>query len=280
MARSLRIEFPGALYHVFSRGVAKQPIFGSEEDRAMFLDVLGLAVERHNWIIHAYCLMGNHYHLLVETPDPNLSQGMHLLNSVYAQRYNNGHERVGHLFQGRYRYTVIDKEEYFLVAACYIVLNPVKGGLADHPSAYRWSSYGATIGSEEPPAFLSPNDILRCFAPDLHMARRLYREFVNGGIDEETSRRIESGGICGGEEFQAKVRELIKDQVGIKDIPRRERFAGRPPLAQILDGCRDPEERNERIAQAVYAYGYTQKETAEHLGLAPSTVSDIVRKLR
>ncbi|MBC7231270.1 MAG: transposase [Actinobacteria bacterium] len=279
MARQLRIEFPGALYHVFSRGVAKQPIFESDEDRARFLDILGKVVERHNWIIHAYCLMGNHYHLLVETPDPNLSRGMQLLNGVYAQRHNAEHGRVGHLFQGRYGNTLVDKEEYFLVAACYIVLNPVRGGLVEHPSAYRWSSYRATAGAEKAPSFLHISSILLCFAPDLHMAQRLYREFVDGGIDEETARRLESGGVCGGEVFQAWVGEIVEGRKRIREIPRRQRYVGRPSLARILDGWADQRERDENIARAVQDFGYTQKEVADHLGLAPSTVSVIMKRV-
>ena len=114
MARSLRIEYPGAFYHVFSRGVAKQAIYHTHDDRTKFLEFLEQTVDRHNWILHAYCLMHNHFHLLVETPDPNLSAGMHLLNGKYAQWHNYDHDRVGHLFQGRYGCTLIEKEEYFL----------------------------------------------------------------------------------------------------------------------------------------------------------------------
>ncbi len=278
MARSLRIEFPGALYHVFSRGVAKQPIFNSDDDRATFLKILEKVVERHNWLIHAYCLMGNHYHLLVETPDPNLSQGMHLLNGLYAQTHNRKHERVGHLFQGRYKYTLVDKEEYFLAAACYIVLNPVRKGLVAHPSLYRWSSYRATAGLEEVPPFLTTSSILLCFAQELTVAQKFYVEFVEGGIDEKISRRLESGEICGGKEFQAQLFEMTKSKRRIKDIPRRERFAGRPLLEQILNGWSDLRERNEKIWEAVNDYGYTQRAVAEYLDLAPSTISEIISK--
>ena len=277
MTRSLRIEFPGALYHVFSRGNAKQSIFQSDEDRKRFLAILGAVVDRHNWIIHAYCLMGNHFHLLVETPDPNLSEGMHLLNGVYAQTYNQEHDRVGHLFQGRYGATLIDREEYFLQAACYIVLNPVKACKVEHPSLYRWSSYRGTAGGEKPPTFLTTNSILLCFAQDLPTAQRLYREFVDGGIDDEVSKKIESGRVCGGEEFLARMQELIKGKREIKDIPRLQRYAGRPHIAQILDGWRDLEDRNGRIFKAVHEFGYTQKEAADHLGLAGSTVSEIIK---
>lgn len=276
MTRSLRIEYPGAFYHVFSRGVAKQIIYQSDEDRIKFLDFLKITVKRHNWILHAYCLMDNHFHLLVETPDPSLSAGMHLLNGLYAQWYNIEHDRVGHLFQGRYGHTLIEKEEYFLEAAAYIVLNPVKAQLVQHPSLFQWSSYASTAGHRDTPGWLTTSSILACFSNDLQEARLIYREFVDVGIDDDISRQIESGGVCGSAEFCSQVQNLIKDKREVKDIPRRHRFAGRPPIGHILDGWGDLHERNERIIKAVQEYGYMQKEVGDHLELAPSTISTVV----
>ena len=278
MARALRVEFPGALHHAYARGVAKQAIYQSDEDRAAFLAILGTTVERYNWVIHAYCLMGNHYHLLVETPDANLSAGMQDLNCVYAMHYNSAHERVGHLFQGRYCATLVDREEYFLQAACYIVLNPVRAGLVEHPSQYPWSSYLGTAEGTGAPRFLSADDILRCFAGNRMAARMLYRKFVEAGIDEETARRLESGEVCGGEEFRARLRELIAGKRDIGEIPRRQRFAGRPPIEGIFDGCRDMADRDERILRAVREYGYSRSEVARCLELSPSLISKIVKR--
>jgi putative transposase len=274
MARALRIEYPGAFHHVYSRGVAKQTIFQSDEDRERFLVILGSVVDRYNWVLHAYCLMGNHFHLLVETPDPNLSAGMRLLNGVYAQWYNDEHERVGHLFQGRFGSTLIECEEYLLTTAAYVVLNPVKAGLVEHPSQYRWSSYLSTAGRVSKPAFLTTSSILLCFADDLQAARRSYRDFIDGGVDDEVSKKLEAGGLCGSAEFCEKMQALIKDKRDIRDIPRRQRYAGRPPIEHILDGWVDKNDRNERIFKAVYEFGYTQKAAAEHLGLASSTISE------
>lgn len=278
MARALRIEFPGALHHAYARGVAKQAIYQTDQDRVAFLAILGTTVERHNWLIHAYCLMGNHYHLLVETPDANLSAGMHYLNGVYAMRYNSAHERVGHLFQGRYRATLVDREEYFLQAACYIVLNPVRAGIVEHPSQYPWSSYQGTAEGTGAPHFLSPGDILRCFSGNGTAARMLYRRFVEAGIDEETARRLESGEVCGGEEFCARLRELVEGKRDIREIPRRQRFVGRPPIEEIFCGCRDLADRDERIQRAVREHGYSQSAVARCLGLAPSLISKIVKR--
>src|SRR4030042_5793823 len=129
MARPLRIEFPGAVYHVTSRGNARQTIFIDDEDRGGFLDLLSIVVERFNWICHAYCLMGNHYHLLIETPDGNLSKGMRELNGIYTQHFNRRHGRVGHVFQGRFKAILVEKDSYLLELCRYIVLNPVRAGI-------------------------------------------------------------------------------------------------------------------------------------------------------
>lgn len=129
MARKPRVEFPGAFYHIMSRGAAKQDIFVSDLDRLEFLDILGETVSRFGWLCCAYCLMNNHYHLLLETPQPNLSKGMKHLNGVYSQRFNKKTGRVGHLMQGRYNSLLVDKDSYLLTLSRYIVMNAVTAGL-------------------------------------------------------------------------------------------------------------------------------------------------------
>ncbi|NVK43915.1 MAG: transposase [Oceanospirillaceae bacterium] len=126
MARPLRLEFAGALYHLTSRGNRRELIYETDEDRCVFLAVLDEVCETFNWVCHAYCMMGNHYHLLIETPEGNLSQGMRQLNGVYTQRFNRQHRRVGHLLQGRYKAILVEKDAYLLELARYIVLNPVR----------------------------------------------------------------------------------------------------------------------------------------------------------
>ena len=151
MARPLRLEFPGALYHLTSRGNARLPICEDGKDREAFLATLSAAVERFNWICHAYCLMGNHYHLMVETPDGNVSAGMRHLNGVYTQRFNRRHGRVGHVFQGRFKAIVVERESYLLELCRYVVLNPVRAAMVKRVERYPWSSYRATAGQCDVP---------------------------------------------------------------------------------------------------------------------------------
>ena len=144
MSRPLRLEFAGALYHITARGNERKAIYADEADFEVFLEILDSVYLQHNWVIHAYCLMNNHYHLLLETPDANLSKGMRQLNSVFTQAMNKKHHRVGHLFQGRYKAILVDKNAYLLELSRYIVLNPLRAcmveKLDDWPSAYQQES--------------------------------------------------------------------------------------------------------------------------------------------
>ncbi|MCP4252152.1 MAG: transposase, partial [Candidatus Scalindua sp.] len=149
MSRPLRIEYDGALYHLTSRGNARKPIFAGDEDRKIFLDTLDKVNDKYNFLCHAYCLMDNHYHLLIETPDGNLSNGMRQLNGVYTQRYNRRNRKVGHVFQGRYKAILIQKETHFLEVCRYIVLNPVRARAVSTPKEWKWTSYKATAGFEK-----------------------------------------------------------------------------------------------------------------------------------
>ena len=148
MARSLRLEHPGATFHIHNRGVNYGEIFRCDEDRFTFLALLEECTRRFHWVIHQYTLMTNHYHLLVETPAPNLAIGMRQLNGVFTQRFNHRHSRVGHLFQGRYHAVLVEKEAHLLELSRYIVLNPVRARLVDHPDHWPWSSYRAMAGRE------------------------------------------------------------------------------------------------------------------------------------
>ena len=133
MARPLRLEFPGALYHITSRGNARQEIFLSDDDRTSFLNLLGREVKQQRWNCYAYCLMSNHYHIVIETPEGNLVLGMRRLNGAYSQEFNRRHGRVGHLFQGRYKSIIVDRESYLLELCRYVVLNPVRAGIVEQP---------------------------------------------------------------------------------------------------------------------------------------------------
>jgi REP element-mobilizing transposase RayT len=182
MPRSLRIEFPGALYHVTSRGNNQARIFWDDADRLTFLGLLGAVVARDRFELHAYCLMGNHYHAVLRTPEGNLARGMQRLNSAFAQHANSRHPRSGHLFQGRYDSRLVEEEPYLLQLARYVVLNPVRAGLVATPAAWRWSSYRATAGLELAPAFLTTSWLLEQFGADEGRARQRYRVFVAEGL--------------------------------------------------------------------------------------------------
>ncbi|MCX5971105.1 MAG: transposase [Coprothermobacterota bacterium] len=146
LARPLRIEFEDAVYHITSRGNERKEIYRDARDRTLFLAVLRQVNPRYHWLCHAYCLMDNHYHLLIETPEGNLSQGMRQLNSLYTQGFNRGHGRVGHVLQGRYRAIVIEKESHLLEVCRYVALNPVRAKAVERPEDWNWSSYGGTAG--------------------------------------------------------------------------------------------------------------------------------------
>src|SRR5512135_2237813 len=140
MARPLRIEYPGALHHITARGNARKRIYKNDADREAFLETLRDVVKRFGWVCHAYCLMDNHYHLLIETPEGNLSRGMRQLNGIFTQRLNRRHGRVGHLFQGRFKAIVVERESYLLELCRYVVLNPIRAGMVTHLERYPWSS--------------------------------------------------------------------------------------------------------------------------------------------
>jgi putative transposase len=164
LARPLRIEFAGALYHLTARGNARQDIFEDDDDRQMFLESLARVCGRHRWLCHAYCLMSNHYHLLVETGSPTLSKSMKYLNGVYTQYYNRKHARVGHLFQGRFKGILVEKDAYLFELSRYVVLNPVRARMVRLAKHWPWSSYRATAGLALSPECLTTDWILGGFA--------------------------------------------------------------------------------------------------------------------
>lgn len=182
MPRRPRVEFPGALYHVTSKGNDGCLIYRQEADRELFLRLFGRVVRRRTWRCHAYCLMGTHYHFLVETPNADLGAGMQWLNGVYAQGLNRRYGRSGHLFQGRYGGTAVVRGAHFLEAARYIVLNPVRAGLCESPDEWAWSSYRATAGDLPPSSVLTTGDVLAQFGPRLETARARYRAFIADGL--------------------------------------------------------------------------------------------------
>ncbi len=180
MSRPLRVEYEHAFYHVISRGHRRENIFRNDGDRKKFLNKLSLAAERLQLKIHAYVLMSNHYHLLIETPQSNIVKAMHDINAGYANWYRTKYRLIGSIFQGRYKAIIVEKNEYLLVLSAYIHLNPVKAGMAKKPEEYIWSSYGNYIGKSKPPSFLYVAEILAKFKN-----KSAYGQYVNSFLDDE-----------------------------------------------------------------------------------------------
>ncbi len=339
MARPLRIEFANALYHVTSRGNGRQAIFLDDQDNRKFLELLSKTVERYRWICHAFCLMGNHYHLIIETPEANLSQGMHHLNMNYCQAHHKRYNTVGHLFQGRFKAIVVDRESYLLELARYVVLNPVRAGLVSHPEDWPWTSYRVTAGpptstqastptrmeacmsatvstpmqartwmptppqtqppgatQEQVPAatpaqtavptpeassFLSTAWLLAQFGPNETEARRRYRDFVAAGIGLDSPwPQLQSQLFLGKETFIDTLKEAIPQKTTVREIPKPQRYATRPPLTEIFSTGNSKKKRDEAIVTGYLTYGYEQKEIADFLGLHYSTVSRVISSAR
>ncbi len=279
MARPLRIEFEGALYHVTARGNAREAIAKDDADRNRFLAILGKTVSRFNWLCHAYCLMGNHYHLLIETPDGNLSQGMRHLNGVYTQAFNRRHKRVGHVLQGRFKAILVDKDSYLLELCRYIVLNPVRARMVKHPREYPWSSYRATTGLAKPPDLLTCDWLLNQFGKHRVTAQKRYRTFVLEGRDQPSPWEQLTGQVMlGPESFVKNMAHHLHRKADIREIPRKQRLAGRPPLKQLFSekGAPTKVQRDRRIRRACLDHGYTLASIARHLNLHYTTVSKIV----
>jgi REP element-mobilizing transposase RayT len=270
MARPLRIQYPGALYHVTSRGNARASIYADDGDRRRFLDVLGEVVESYRWCCQAYCLMPNHYHLVVETPQANLSRGMRHLNGLYTQRYNRRHSRVGHVFQGRFKGILVERESHLLELVRYVVLNPVRAGIVEAAENYAWSSLRATLRLAPTPSWLRCDALLASFG-----TRTRYLEFVREGIGAASPWQAVRGPLLGSEGFAERVRGSIQGTAQDREVPRRERFVSRPALHELFppEVVQDRKLRNARISELGRSRMYTQAEIAQHLGLHYSTVS-------
>lgn len=279
MSRPLRIAFPGAIYHVTSRGNARAAVFIGDEDRQQFLRLLAKCIERFNWICHAYCLMDNHYHLLIETPDANLKEGMRQLNGVYTQKFNHAHGRVGHVFQGRYKAILVDKNSYLLELCRYIVLNPVRAKMVTEPGLHAWSSYNATLGRTNCPAWLQTDWLLQQFASRKTHARQRYAEFVAQGIGQESPwKKLKGQILLGDETFVECLRPFLDDNDKLSEVPRTQKMLARPELSELFPAevRLNKVARNTNILQAFSRHGYSMASIAKHLDLHYTTVSKVI----
>jgi transcriptional regulator with XRE-family HTH domain len=225
--------------------------------------------------------MNNHYHLLVETPDGNLSKGMRQLNGVYTQLFNRRHHRIGHLFQGRYKAILIQKDSHLLEASRYVVLNPVRAGTVKRPDQWKWSSYLATAGKGKPHPCLTTEWIIQKFSSERAAGERAYRQFVREGISAGTiweNVRVQS--ILGGEDFIEGLEEYLRGNKNIPEIAKSQRYMNRPTLQKLFNGevIRDKRKRDKKIVEAVEDFGYSQKEVADNLGMHFSSISRIMRR--
>lgn len=280
MARPLRIQYEGALYHITSRGNARQDIFLDDKDRADFLASLSHIVDRFDWICHAYCLMTNHYHLMIETPRANLSQGMHLLNSIQSQGFNRRHGRVGHVLQGRFKAILVEKENHLLELARYIVLNPVRARAVAHPGDYPWSSYLATAGDSQPESFLTVDWILSQFGVNSAQASIAYRQFIKEGQGIPVWHALRGGMFLGSDAFAKRMQESLVQRKLDTEIVKLQRFPDQRSLESIFEGVgTDRGLRNKRVHEAVFRDGYALTEIGKYVGLHPATLSRIVKHI-
>lgn len=275
MARPLRLEFSGALYHVTSRGDRREDIFLCDDDRQDWLDVLGTVCDRFNWVVHSYCQMTNHFHLLLETVDGNLSKGMRQLNGLYTQRFNRRHSMVGHLFQGRYKAILVQKEAYLLELTRYVALNPLRANMVNTPEDWRWSSYPIVTGQEAAPRWLDTDWLLGQFAPERGKAIQRFREFVMSGSGAPSPLQgVRHQLLLGDDCFVESHR-----QTGDDDTLREVSKAHRKSVVLSLDEyqARHPD-RDEAMVRAYLSGAYTMAEIGRYFGLHYMTVSRSVRK--
>lgn len=237
MGRPLRIEYPGALYHITSRGNEKRDIFLDNNDRIKFLDILEDYHERHGILIHSYVLMDNHYHLILETPKGNLLKVMHGINGGYTGYFNRRHGRVGHLFQGRYKGIIVDKDTYLIELSRYVHLNPMRAKMVERPELYEWSSYPTYIGKQKEKGWMEYSWVLSKFGRDKNTGRRNYREYVEEGIEgkiETPLKNLYAQAILGGEEFRKNIRKMLRGQKISDEIVEKKRFLEKRTPEEII----------------------------------------------
>lgn len=237
MARPLRIEYPGALYHVISRGSEKKEIFKDNRDRVKYLELLEECCERFGIFLYCYVLMSNHYHLLLETPQGDLSKVMHWLNVCYVSYFNYRHKRSGPLLQGRYKAILVDKELYLLELTRYIHLNPYRAGMVKDPADYRWSTYRAYLGAAKRVKWVDFPSILSRFSNEEVTARRKYLDYVNQGIEEDTMdpmHNLHGQVILGDKAFINSIKAMLDQQTISPEISERKKFVQNLEPEQII----------------------------------------------
>ena len=264
------------MYHVTSRGDRREDIYRNSEDRQLWLGILGRVCDRFNWVIHGYCQMTNHYHLLVETVDGNLSRGMRQLNGVYTQAFNRRYNESGHLFQGRYKAILVQKEAYLLELTRYVVLNPVRAGMVKNPEDWHWSSYNAMLNTELETVWLDADWTLGQFGQNRTKAIAAYQQFVMQGKGlpdpkEKTKHQM----FLGSEVFVGEYRQTAEKPEKLRELSK----AHKRSVALTLSGYQERySQRNEAMARAYLSGAYTMAEIGRYFKVHYMTVSRAVKK--
>ena len=288
MARPLRITYPGAFYHITSRGNEQRPVFISKRDREKFLEYLESASERYNAIIHVYCLMDNHYHLLLETPSGNLPQIMRHINGAYTTYFNVKHDRAGHLFQGRYNAILVEKDEYAKELSRYIHLNPVRAGIVELPEEYEWSSYLSYIGKRKKLKWLYTDFIHAYFGKTKSSSEKQYQIFVISLINSEYDSPLDNvvaSTILGRADFVNDIKEKhLSDKKIDKEIPALKELADNISIDSInkeVDSIFSDQTRLSRNIKIYLTKNFTGKllkEIGKEFGIGESGVSQSCRR--
>lgn len=289
MARPLRIEYPGAFYHVTSRGNEQKDIFKSRKDREKFLSYLQSSVERYGALIHVYCLMTNHYHLLMETPRGNLSEIMQHINGAYTTYFNVKRKRYGHLFQGRYKAILVEADEYAVELSRYIHLNPVKTGMVSEPQKYEWSSYRCYIGTGAGTEWLKTDFILNYFDKERVEAGRKYTQFVEELLNNEYEsplKAVIASTVLGTPEFIAEISEKhVAGRKADRSVPAVKELTGLPSLDEIIKKVNEALVGQEKLAKKISIYfchcysGAKLKEIGEKFGIGDAAITQASKRL-
>ena len=283
MARPLRIEFPGAVYHVTSRGDRREDIFTDDEDRHGLLEVVAQALSRFDAEALAYCLMSNHYHFVLHTRQANLSLLMRHINGVYTQAFNRRHDKVGHLFQGRFKAILVDRDAYLLEVCRYVDLNPVRARMVRKPGAWAWSSYRAHVGQMAAPDWLDTQGLHGYLlgrpvrtAADRRRAANRYARLVASVPDASLwDCALRQQIYLGDEAFVERMQALAEPRNSTDDdIPKIQRRKSRT-LAQWMESC---ENREEALYNAYTQSAMTMSAIARELGLSISRVSRLIAR--
>lgn len=289
MARPLRIEYAGAFYHVTSRGNERKAVYRSQRDREKFFSYLASATERYRAVVHVYCLMDNHYHLIIETPSANLSQIMHHINGAYTTYFNTKHARSGHLFQGRYRAILMEADAYAKEVSRYIHLNPIRAGFVENAEKYRWSSCQYYTVEKKAPEWLKRDFILGYFGKRQKAAMKRYQDFLHAVMNQEYKNSL--GGlspsvILGGNKFMDEIKTgFLKNRQPDRDLPTLRDLSRQPGLSQIERAVESVLQSDKKSARQVKLHmchrysGMKLREIGKRFGIGESGVTQASRRI-